>query len=104
MIHLTYTLPRPQLLEKLKIDDVVDASPVHFFCGVWGTIAAGIFASPSNVEMAYGTGSCGLVYSVSYILSVQLTLQNHSFAHNDSHQCLINVNDVYKTDLHLLIT
>ena len=52
------------MLLKLKIDDVVDASPVHLFCGIWGTLAAGIFATPDNVEMAYGTGSCGLFYKV----------------------------------------
>jgi len=51
------------LLVKLKIDDVVDASPVHMFCGAWGTLAAGIFAHPQNTAMAYGTGSCGLFYS-----------------------------------------
>lgn len=51
-----------QLLACLHIDDVVDASPVHLFCGMWGTIAAGLFAKPDNVEMAYGTGSCGLFY------------------------------------------
>lgn len=53
-----------QLLEKLKIDDVVDASPVHLFCGAWGTIAAGLFAHPDNVAVAYGTGSCGLFFKV----------------------------------------
>jgi len=31
------------LLQKLKIDDPVDASPVHGFCGVWGLLAAGLF-------------------------------------------------------------
>ncbi|XP_063692066.1 ammonium transporter 2-like [Bolinopsis microptera] len=51
-----------KLLTCLHIDDVVDASPVHLFCGIWGTIAAGLFAKPENVEMAYGTGSCGLFY------------------------------------------
>lgn len=30
-------------LEKLKLDDVVGAIPVHGFAGVWGTIATGIF-------------------------------------------------------------
>lgn len=33
----------PSIMEKLKIDDVVDAVTVHGFCGVWGTLAAGIF-------------------------------------------------------------
>lgn len=31
------------MLEKMKIDDVVGAIPVHGFAGVWGTLAAGIF-------------------------------------------------------------
>ncbi|WP_414150848.1 ammonium transporter [Acetobacterium carbinolicum] len=31
------------LLEKLRLDDVVGAIPVHGFAGVWGTIATGIF-------------------------------------------------------------
>ncbi|KAL5246906.1 hypothetical protein ACHWQZ_G018946 [Mnemiopsis leidyi] len=51
-----------QLLVYIRVDDVVEASPVHFFCGIWGTMAAGLFAKPENVEMSYGTGSCGLFY------------------------------------------
>ncbi|MEW6167459.1 MAG: ammonium transporter [Pseudomonadota bacterium] len=31
------------LLERLRVDDVVGAVPVHAFCGVWGTLAAGLF-------------------------------------------------------------
>ena len=31
------------LLQKLKIDDPVDAAPVHGFCGMWGCIACGLF-------------------------------------------------------------
>ncbi len=31
------------LLERYKIDDVVGAVAVHGFCGVWGTLAAGMF-------------------------------------------------------------
>ena len=49
----------------MKIDDVVDASPVHLFCGIWGTLAAGLFAHPKNYDAAYGAVSCGLVYTVS---------------------------------------
>ena len=33
----------PALLEKLRVDDVVDAVTVHGFCGAWGTLAAGLF-------------------------------------------------------------
>jgi len=30
-------------LERLQLDDVVGAVPVHAFCGAWGTLAAGLF-------------------------------------------------------------
>jgi len=33
------------LLLRLRVDDVVGAIPVHGFCGVWGTLAAGLFHS-----------------------------------------------------------
>lgn len=33
----------PMLMEKMRIDDVVDAVTVHGICGVWGTLAAGLF-------------------------------------------------------------
>ena len=31
------------LLEKIKVDDVVSAVPVHLFAGTWATIAVAIF-------------------------------------------------------------
>ncbi len=37
------------LLEKLKIDDPVSAVPVHLMCGIWGTLAVGIFATENGV-------------------------------------------------------
>eukprot|EP00986_Skeletonema_menzelii_P004642 scaffold1607_cov151-Skeletonema_menzelii.AAC.4 len=51
------------LLEKLKIDDAVDAIPVHFGNGMWGCIATGLFASPGLVEQAYGTPNYGWFYN-----------------------------------------
>ncbi|WP_373485266.1 ammonium transporter [Acetobacterium malicum] len=41
------------LLEKLKLDDVVGAIPVHGFAGVWGTIATGIFIQ-ENYLLEFG--------------------------------------------------
>lgn len=32
------------LLDKFQIDDPVGAVPVHLFCGVWGTLAVGLFS------------------------------------------------------------
>ena len=40
-------------LEKLKIDDVVGAVPVHGFCGIWGVVATGLFASEKQYANAY---------------------------------------------------
>ena len=36
-----------------QIDDVVDASPVHMFCGAWGVLAAGLLAEKDNYGEAY---------------------------------------------------
>jgi Amt family ammonium transporter len=38
-------------LDKLKIDDVVGAIPVHLFCGIWGTIAVVL----TNGDASLGT-------------------------------------------------
>ena len=51
------------LLVQLKIDDAVDAIPVHFGNGIWGCIATGLFASPGLVKQAYGTSNYGWFYN-----------------------------------------
>lgn len=33
------------LLEWMRIDDPIGAVPVHGFCGIWGTLSLGLFAS-----------------------------------------------------------
>lgn len=43
-----------QLLVRLRLDDAVDAIPVHMFNGAWGCISVGLFASARNMELAYG--------------------------------------------------
>ena len=42
------------LLLKLRIDDAVDAIPVHLGPGIWGVIAVGLFASPRRLDEIYG--------------------------------------------------
>ena len=44
-------------LDKLKIDDVVGAIPVHLFCGIWGTIAV-IF---TNGDATLGAQLYGII-------------------------------------------
>ncbi|CAJ1954842.1 unnamed protein product [Cylindrotheca closterium] len=51
-------------LIKLRIDDAVDAIPVHMFNGIWGMISVGIFASPDKMDVTYGVSKhVGCVYS-----------------------------------------
>jgi ammonium transporter, Amt family len=44
-----------KLLIRLKLDDAVDAIPVHLFGGCWGVLATGLFAQPDRVMAAYDT-------------------------------------------------
>jgi Amt family ammonium transporter len=53
------------LLEKWKIDDPVGAIPVHFFNGLWGVLAVGIFANANPDTAAWNgvaTPVTGLLY------------------------------------------
>jgi Amt family ammonium transporter len=47
-----------ELLDKLQVDDPVGAVPVHGMCGIWGTLAVGIFGRAS-----LGLANEGFVYS-----------------------------------------
>lgn len=47
-------LAASKMLVKLRIDDAVDAIPVHMFGGIWGLIATGLFSAPDLMEKAYG--------------------------------------------------
>jgi Amt family ammonium transporter len=50
------------LLDKLKLDDVVGAVSVHLTCGVWGTLAVGIFSTNpdhSFLTQLIGVAICG---------------------------------------------
>jgi Amt family ammonium transporter len=44
-------------LDKLRIDDPVGAVPVHFLCGIWGTLAVGLWGQAS-----LGSPADGLFY------------------------------------------
>ena len=41
------------LLQKIKIDDPLDASSVHFAAGIFGLICGGLFGTPTNTTAAY---------------------------------------------------
>lgn len=42
-----------KLLVRLRIDDAVDAIPVHMVGGAWGVIATGLFSKPELMETAF---------------------------------------------------
>ncbi len=68
------------LLEKLQIDDVVGAVPVHGFAGAWGTLAAGLFHAEDPFNMArimtqaLGIGA-GFVWTFGTALVLFMTLK-----------------------------
>ena len=39
-----------ELLNKLQIDDPVGVVPVHFFCGAWSLVAAGLFVKHDDID------------------------------------------------------
>ena len=61
-------------LEKLHIDDPVGAVPVHFFNGIWGVLAVGIFAN-GNPDTAAWNGMSSAVTGLLYGGSTQILAQ-----------------------------
>lgn len=53
------------LLIYFKIDDVVDAIPVHFVGGIWGVLSVGLFSEPELTRQLTGTNHHpGFFYSL----------------------------------------
>ena len=51
-------------LVRMRIDDAIDAAPVHLVGGVWGTICVGLMSSPQRQQAAYNRSDhVGLFYS-----------------------------------------
>ena len=46
-------------IDRLRVDDPVGAVSVHAVCGIWGTLAIGLFGT---AELTEGLGSAGLFY------------------------------------------
>ncbi|MEO0543420.1 MAG: ammonium transporter [Pseudomonadota bacterium] len=73
---VVFTVP---LLDKLKIDDVVGAIPVHLFAGIWGTLAVAFYTGNWGAQItgivAYGvfTVVCSLI--VWFILKAVLGIR-----------------------------
>lgn len=65
------------LIEKWKVDDPVGAIPVHLFCGIWGTLAVGMFGAQAGFSQllsqfigiaSVGTLCCATAYPFLYFL------------------------------------
>jgi Amt family ammonium transporter len=39
-----------KLMLKLRLDDVVQAVPLHLGCGIWGMVATGLFAEQDKYK------------------------------------------------------
>ena len=56
------------LIDKIRIDDVVGALSAHLVCGIWGTLAVGIFGSGSFVTQLVGIVAIGAFVFVSSLI------------------------------------
>ena len=72
------------LLDKLKLDDPVGAIPVHLICGIWGTLAVGIFGAMASVEQfinqligvgVIGAFSCIMAIIIVFIVKATVGLR-----------------------------
>jgi len=64
-------------LEKMGLDDPVSAISVHGVCGIWGTLAVGIFADVSLLTQLIGTFSVvgfTIVFSLVSFTLIKLTI------------------------------
>ncbi|MBP6749105.1 MAG: ammonium transporter [Xanthomonadaceae bacterium] len=61
----------PAVLQRMKIDDVVDAVSVHGFCGLWGTIATGMFMRDRLFDpQQIGIQALGAVVAAAWAFSI----------------------------------
>ncbi|MEQ8712662.1 MAG: ammonium transporter [Cyclobacteriaceae bacterium] len=85
------------LLDKLKLDDVVGAVSVHLTCGIWGTLAVGIFSinpEHSFLTQLTGVAICGATaFSAAFVIFTVLKMttgirvsEEHETEGLDSHE------------------
>ena len=69
------------LLDKCKLDDPVGAIPVHLFCGIWGTLAVGLFGEMAGFDQFMVQLACvGITGVFCVILGTLITLLVKSIA------------------------
>jgi len=83
------------ILDRLKLDDVVGAVSVHLTCGIWGTLAVGIFgAGKAFLPQLIGVLICGaLAFSAAFLIFTALkhtigirVSEEHETSGLDSHE------------------
>ena len=69
------------LLDKCKLDDPVGAIPVHLFCGIWGTLAVGVFGEMAGFDQFMVQLACvGITGVFCIVLGTTITLFVRSVA------------------------
>ncbi|MGY8736301.1 MAG: ammonium transporter, partial [bacterium] len=65
------------VFDKLKIDDPVGAISVHLTCGIWGTLAVGIFSTnPEHTLAIQAIGvACYAIFTVACASAIFMTLK-----------------------------
>lgn len=64
-----------RLIDRLHLDDPVGAIPVHLFCGIWGTLAVGVFGEMASWNQLWIQFSSLLIIgSFCMVSSVIITL------------------------------
>jgi Amt family ammonium transporter len=66
-VIVVFTVP---MLDKLRIDDVVGAIPVHLFAGIWGTLAVPL----TNGDATFVGQAVGIVLVAAFVFLVSLAL------------------------------
>ncbi|MEM7491700.1 MAG: ammonium transporter, partial [Pseudomonadota bacterium] len=66
-VIVVFTVP---MLDKMKIDDVVGAIPVHLLAGFWGTLVVPVYAADAN----FGTQILGFVAIGAFVFIVSLVV------------------------------
>ena len=72
------------LIDKIRLDDPVGAVAVHLICGIWGTLAVGIFGSMAGLDQfitqLIGVGCYAAIclagaFLIFYVLKVTIGLR-----------------------------
>jgi Amt family ammonium transporter len=88
--------------DRIKIDDPVGATSVHLVCGVWGTLAVGLFGAKAGLEQLwiqlYGTLAVG-AFTFAFAFGLMFILKKTIGIRVSDEQEVIGL-DIAEHDLH----